>query len=87
MLKRLPKLLTRKRRLQKKLTHWSKQRESGTYYGMKLLLVIYSLFGRQVFKVCLKPVMFYYGLFAKQSIAASRLYLNNLKNYAKDPKL
>jgi predicted LPLAT superfamily acyltransferase len=82
MLKRLPKLLTRKNRLQKNLIHWSKQRESGTYYGMKLLLVIYSLFGRQVFKWCLKPVMFYYSLFAKRSIEASRVYLNNLKNYA-----
>ena len=82
MLKRLPKLLTRKKRLQKNLTHWSKQRESGTYYGMKLLLVIYSLFGRQIFKVCLKPVMLYYSLFAKRSIEASSEYLSHLKNYA-----
>lgn len=82
MLKRLPKLLTRKNRLQKNLTHWSKQRESGTYYGMKLLLAIYSVFGRQVFKLCLKPVMLYYSLFAKQSIEASNVYLGNLKKYA-----
>lgn len=82
MLKRLPILLTRKKRLQKKLTHWSKQKESGTYYGMKLLLFIYSLFGRQVFKWCLKPVMIYYSLFAKQAIEASNMYINNLKRYA-----
>jgi len=87
MLKRLPKLITRKKRLQKNLTHWSKQRESGTYYGMKLLLAIYSLFGRQVFKWCLKPVMLYYSLFAKQSVSASRLYLSHLKRYATENNL
>ena len=82
MLVRIPKLLTRKKRLQKSLTHWSKQSESGTYYGMKLLLAIYSIFGRQVFKWCLKPVMFYYSLFAKNAISVSNIYLNNLTDYA-----
>ena len=82
MLIRIPKLLTRKKRLQKSLTHWSKQTESGTYYGMKLLLAIYSLFGRQVFKWCLKPVMFYYSLFAKNATSVSKSYLNNLTSYA-----
>ncbi|MCP5079059.1 MAG: glycosyltransferase family 2 protein [Psychromonas sp.] len=82
MLKRIPKLLTRKKRLQQSLTHWSKQSESGTYYGMKLLLAVYSLFGRKVFKYCLKPIMFYYSLFAKNAKVASDCYLNNLKNYA-----
>lgn len=82
MLKRIPKLLTRKKRLQKQLTHWSKQRESGTYYGMKLMLFVYSLFGRQVFKCCLKPVMLYYSLFSRKSIEVSKGYLEKLKTYA-----
>ncbi|WP_022941523.1 glycosyltransferase family 2 protein [Psychromonas hadalis] len=87
MLTRIPTLLTRKKRLQKQLTHWSKQRESGTYYGMKLMLFVYSLFGRQVFKCCLKPVMLYYSLFARQSIRISSQYLNNLKHYAEDNEI
>lgn len=82
MLFRLPKLLTRKKRLQNSTKHWSKQSESGTYYGMKLLLAIYSLFGRQVFKWSLKPVMFYYSLFAKKTTLVSNEYLTNLKDYA-----
>lgn len=87
MLKRVPQLLTRKKRLQKSLPHWSKQAELGTYYGIKLLLGIYSLFGRQVFKCCLKPVMFYYSLFAKNSISISKQYINNLKSYASDQNI
>ncbi|TEW54086.1 glycosyltransferase family 2 protein [Psychromonas sp. RZ22] len=82
MLLRIPSLLTRKKRLQKSLQHWSKQTESGTYYGIKCLLFIYSLFGRRVFKWCLKPVMYYYSLFAKNSIAASQEYLYHLKHYS-----
>jgi len=84
---RLPRLLTRKKRIQKAREHWSKQTESGTYYGMKLLLAIYSLFGRGVFKGCLKPVMFYYSLFAKKATSVSNEYLNNLKHYAEEQNI
>lgn len=87
MLFRIPSLLMRKKRLQKSLSHWSEQTESGTYYGMKLLLAIYSVFGRQVFKWCLKPVMFYYSLFAKKTISVSSEYLANLKNYAEQQQI
>ncbi|MEI6897977.1 MAG: glycosyltransferase [Psychromonas sp.] len=80
MLIRLPRLLTRKNRLQKSLTHWSKQAELGTYYGIKLLLGIYSLFGREIFKCCLNPVILYYSLLSKHSI--SKQYLTHLKIYA-----
>ena len=81
MLRRLPKLVLRKRRKTEKLEHWSKQSESGTYYGMKLLLAIYSLFGRGVFKMCLKPILFYYSIFSKKLVRASSLYLQYLTEY------
>jgi len=84
MLIRIPQLLTRKKRLQKTATHWSKQSESGTYYGMKLLLFVYSLCGRNVFKWCLKPVMRYYSLFSKNAIQVSNIYLNNVQGYAQN---
>lgn len=84
MLKRIPRLLTRSKRMAKQDQHWSKKREQGSYYGMKLLLFIYSLFGRSVFKLFLKPVIFYYSRFTKSAPQVSTLYLHNLKNYALD---
>ena len=82
MLFKIPRLLTRKKRLQNTRCHWSKKNESGTCFGMKLLLAIYSLFGRQTFKWCLKPIMFYYSLFSKKAAFASNEYIDNLKYYA-----
>ncbi|WP_019616225.1 glycosyltransferase family 2 protein [Psychromonas ossibalaenae] len=82
MLKRLPKLLTRSKRMALKNKHWSKQEEQGTYYGMKILLSIYSLFGRTAFSMLLKVVMAYYMLTAKESRFSSAQYLDNLRRYA-----
>lgn len=83
MLVRIPKLLTRKKRLNLQTEkHWSKQDERGTYYGIKLLLMTYSLFGRAAFKIVLAPILFYYSLTAKSTKAASQLYLQRLQQYA-----
>jgi predicted LPLAT superfamily acyltransferase len=84
MLKRLPKLLTRKQRKRhiKNGEHWSKKPERGTYYGMKLLLSIYSILGRGVFSLVLKPISLYYRFFDKEISQASALYLANLQTYA-----
>lgn len=84
MLPRIPKLLGRRKRLQKAAGHWSKQQETGTYLGMKILLLIYSLFGRKVFSFCLKPVTYYYSLFAKKAVFASKTYLKQLKHYGQE---
>lgn len=87
MLPRIPKLLSRSKRLSKESKHcsrhWSKESERGTYYGMKILLGIYSVFGRGVFKQLLKVVMFYYTLTSKSTRESSLLYLNNLQKHAK----
>ena len=83
MLPRIPKLLKRKQRLNlQSEKHWSKQDERGTYYGIKLLLLTYSLLGRTAFKIALAPILFYYSLTAKSTKAASQLYLNRLQQYA-----
>ncbi|MFT6925902.1 MAG: putative LPLAT superfamily acyltransferase [Psychromonas sp.] len=83
MLPRIPQLLSRSKRLSKESKHWSKESERGTYYGMKILLGIYSLFGRGVFKQLLKVLMFYYTLTSKSTRETSLLYLNNLQKHAK----
>ncbi|WP_354622775.1 glycosyltransferase [Psychromonas sp. MME2] len=88
MLTRIPKLLTRHKRLnQQRQQHWSKQSERGTYYGIKLLLAAYSLFGRNVFKMFLAPVLFYYSLTAKETKHASSAFLQQIKIVAKKSQL
>ncbi|MFT6984718.1 MAG: putative LPLAT superfamily acyltransferase [Psychromonas sp.] len=82
MLMRVPKLLTRSKRMSLKNKHWSKRQEQGSYYGMKILLSIYSLFGRRVFSVLLKIVMLYYLVAAKEIRYASSEYLQKVKQYA-----
>jgi len=84
MLPRIPKLLSRSKRLTAQSKHWSKESERGTYYGMKILLGIYSLFGREVFKQLLKGVTLYYTLTSKSTREASLLYLDNLQKHAKN---
>jgi predicted LPLAT superfamily acyltransferase len=83
MLPRIPKLLSRSKRLITQEKHWSTESERGTYYGMKILLGIYSLFGRRVFKQLLKGVTLYYTVTSRSTRASSLLYLNNLQKHAK----
>lgn len=82
MLLRTPKLLTRSKRMGRTTKHWSKQSERGSYCGMKILLAIYSLFGRTVFKQLLKIVIAYYMLTAKSTCKVSAQYLCNIKTYS-----
>ena len=61
--------------------HWSKVGESGTLIGMKLLLLVYRVFGRSGFLFFLYPVMCYYYLFRKKARQASNLYLRQLRPF------
>ena len=86
MFVRLPNLLLKKTK-QKETTphkriHWSRQKEKGTYYGIKFMLGIYSVFGRTIFKILLSPVMFYYVLTASSIKKSSQIYLENLNAYS-----
>ena len=49
--------------------------------GMKLLLFIYRIFGRRIFRCILTPVMVYYFLVRKEEREASRQYLNNVGKF------
>ena len=84
MLPRIPKLLTRAKRMNRSTEHWSRQSENGSYYGIKLLLAVYSLFGRRVFKSFLKVVMLYYTLRAKSVGQASKQYLQVIQEYTRN---
>jgi predicted LPLAT superfamily acyltransferase len=59
--------------------HWSRLGESGAVFGMKLLLLVYRLFGRNGFRVCLYPVMVYYYLFRGSARRASQAYLRRIR--------
>jgi predicted LPLAT superfamily acyltransferase len=64
--------------------HWSKTGESGTLFGMKLLLLVYRVFGRSGFLFFLFPVMSYYYLFRKKARQASNQYLRQLRPFLSD---
>lgn len=59
--------------------HWSRISESGALIGMKLLLMVYRIFGRLGFRVCLFPVMSYYYLIRREARQASNQYLRIIR--------
>ena len=95
MLPRIPRLLKR-RQQQKALsdnqkssanTHWSKQKERGTVIGIKVLMLVYSLFGRRVFAALLKLVIGYYYLTGANARKESEHFLAQVTQYAADKNL
>jgi predicted LPLAT superfamily acyltransferase len=61
--------------------HWSRIGEAGAVVGMKFLLLVYRLFGRAGFRVCLFPVMVYFYLFRRTARRASRQYLQRIRPF------
>ncbi|WP_425509194.1 glycosyltransferase family 2 protein [Vibrio ziniensis] len=86
MLPRIPKLLLHKRTSDGD-EHWSKRQERGTVLGIKILMAIYKLLGRKVFRGILKLVMGYYHLTGKQAKTSSEQFLAQLKTYAKEQQV
>jgi len=82
MLPRIPELLIRKLKRQSS-THWSKRRESGSVLGMRILLGIYSFFGRRVLQLFLYPVICFYYLFSMKARSGSRTFLKQYREYCK----
>jgi len=54
--------------------HWSQVQETGTVLGIRIMLLIYRLFGRVAFSVMLTPVMIYYYLTHSVAREASKQY-------------
>jgi predicted LPLAT superfamily acyltransferase len=64
--------------------HWAKIGESGTLIGMKLMLLVFRVFGRPGFLLILYPVICYYYLVRKSARQASRQYLQRIRPYLQD---
>lgn len=66
--------------------HWSKTAERGSIIGIDILIFIYKVFGKGIFKVFLTPVMFYYYLTGTDARKATWRYLDHLHSSANQPK-
>jgi predicted LPLAT superfamily acyltransferase len=64
--------------------HWASLEETGILWGMRVLLLIYRLFGRFAFRWVLRPVVTYYFLRNGLARRASRDYLARLGAYFPD---
>lgn len=56
-------------------SHWSSQKERGSYWGMTFMVWLYRLGGNILFSIVLYPVMTYFFLFAKNARYASKEFL------------
>lgn len=63
-------------------THWASIEETGVYWGMRLMVWIYRIFGRTVFRLALYPIVTYYFLTNRKARAASRDYLQHLEKFS-----
>lgn len=74
MLLRIPHLIFR-RHNERKVRHWALIREKGSYAGLRLLLWIYTVFGRGLFLLILHPVVLYYSTSFSTARKSSREFL------------
>lgn len=74
MLPRIPGLLFRRRG-----QHWAQQDEVKGLWGMRLMLRVWQLLGRQAFTVLLWPVIGVYWLIARPARQASRQWIARVK--------
>ncbi|WP_148401176.1 glycosyltransferase family 2 protein, partial [Enterobacter mori] len=74
MLPRIPALLMRRR-----TQHWALQQEVKGLWGMRLMLRVWQLLGRNAFTVLLWPVTAVYWLTARSARQASRQWLTRVK--------
>ena len=65
--------------------HWSKIKERGSMLGIEVLVFVYRVFGKGLFKVCLTPVMFYFYVTGANARHATWYYLDNLHTFQNQP--
>lgn len=61
--------------------HWASFEETSFIWGIRILLWVYRVFGRWVFRIFLWPVVSYYFLMGQTARNASRDYLQRLGDY------
>lgn len=62
-------------------SHWASLQETSFIWGIKILVWIYRLLGRGVFRLLLRPVVSYYFLKGSTARNASREYLRQLGQF------
>jgi predicted LPLAT superfamily acyltransferase len=82
MLPRIPRLLRQRQKLAQ-TQHWSATQERrGGLWGIRMMLKVYRLFGRQAFQLLLYPVIGYFWLTGRAQREASCDYLQRLQQFA-----
>lgn len=64
--------------------HWAQARQIGPYWGMRLVLLLYRLFGFRLCMLVLYPVVIFYWLINRPARQASLQYLERLKAWDPD---
>lgn len=70
----------------KQSPHWAQLEEHSTLWGMRILLRIYLLLGRNALQVFLYPVVIYYWLINRSGRRASRSYLSRVAKFTDTSK-
>ncbi|NUF48709.1 glycosyltransferase family 2 protein [Gilliamella sp. ESL0250] len=81
MIPRLPLLLRRKQYKNKEQRHWSQTPERKGLFGIRFILKLYQLFGRNFAKLIMYPVITYFWLTGNMQRQASKSYLEKIKNF------
>ncbi|GGW84930.1 LpxL/LpxP family acyltransferase [Alteromonas halophila] len=63
--------------------HWADIKEAGSLTGMRIMYVLYRVFGRWIFSLIMYPVALYFVLFLGEQRRASLAYLT--RHYRKNP--
>lgn len=81
MLPRIPLLIKRNLSENNQQLHWSQTEERKGLFGIRLILKLYQLFGRNVAQYIMLPVITYFWLTGKKQRQSSKLYLQTVKSY------
>lgn len=65
--------------------HWSKLKERGSMFGIEAFMLVYKVFGKSFFKVCLTPVMFYFYISGSSQRQAIWYYLDRYNTSQSKP--
>ncbi len=74
MLGQIPQLIFRKPKSQKQTKSWHQIEEFGGIFGLRILLLVYKILGRNILKLILYPVCFYYSMVSSNAKHVSSLY-------------
>ncbi|PCJ59696.1 MAG: acyltransferase [Planctomycetota bacterium] len=89
MLLRFPVLIYRKWKpyeIDLEEEHWSKVQERGSYGGIYITVLLYKFFGKNIARIIMAPVIFYFFLSGTVARNASKKYFKCLADYSPEFK-